>query len=384
MAEFDGRIYLDLGDPDWLIIEIDTGGWRPTDNAPVRFQRTSSMCSLPIPQRGGSIEQLHRFVNLSDDDFVLFVAVLLDVLRPHRPHPVLFLSGEEGSAKSTAARIARSLTDPSVAPLRTLPGTVRDLFVGAHNSHMLVFDNVSKIKPAISDAICQISIGSGFGTRRLFTDSSELLVSGSRSVILNGLVNSITESDLADRAVVLNPLPIERTKRRSDVQLWAEFESERPQIFGALLDCIAHGLRNSSQVQLPQPPRMADFALWSIACEEAFAAPGAFLKALEASAIDATEAVVENDPVAIAIASFMLERNSWSGTAAELLRELTTHDCAEAQPTMWRAWPREPAGFGKALRSSAASLRKTGIEVSIGRASHRGRTRTIELGKLVP
>ena len=381
-AEFSGRIYLDLGDAEWRTLEIDTTGWRVVGDAPVRFRRTSSMRPLPVPQRGGSINQLRRFLNLSGSEFILFVAMLLDSLRPRRPHPVLFLTGEEGSARSTAAMIARSLIDPNVTPLRTLPGTVRDLFVSVHNSHMLVCDNVSNITPAISDALCQISSGSGFATRRLFTNSAELLVGGSRPVILNGLGNGITRSDLADRAVVLRLMPIKRESRRSDTNLWLEFESERSQIFGSLLDCAVYGLRELPHVHLQQPPRMADFALWSVACEKAFAAPGAFLTAFEASATEATEAVVENEPVAIAIGTFMLERNYWHGTAAQLLHELTTHDTAEAQPTGWKTWPRDVASFGKALRRVAASMRKAGIDVSVGRATHRGRTRTIELRKV--
>jgi hypothetical protein len=381
-AESSGRIYLDLGDTEFNAIEVGMTGWRVVGDAPVRFRRTPSMRSLPVPQPDGSINQLRRFVNLSDNDFVLFVAVLLDALRPGRPHPVLFLTGEEGSAKSTAATIARSLIDPNLIPLRTLPGTVRDLFIGVRNAHMLVWDNVSTITPEISDALCQISSGSGFATRLLYTDSAELLVGGSRPVVLNGLGNGITRSDLADRAVVLRLLPIQGEKRRTETDLWAEFESERSQIFGGLRDCAVYGLRELPNVHLQQPPRMADFALWSVACETAFAAPGAFLTAFEASATEATEAVVENDPVAIAIGTFMLERNYWHGTAAQLLHELTAHDTAEAQPTGWKTWPRDAASFGKALRRVAASMRKTGIEVSVGRATHRGRTRTIELRKI--
>ena len=247
---------------------------------------------------------------------------------------------------------------------------------------MLVCDNVSNITPAISDALCQISSGSGFATRRLYSNGTEFLVGGSRPVILNGLGNGITRSDLADRAVVLRLIPIERGRRRSDTQLWLEFETERSQILGALLDCAVYGLRELPHVHLQQPPRMADFALWSVACEKAFAAPGAFLTAFAASATEATEAVIENDPVAIAIGTFMLERNFWHGTAAQLLHELTTHDTAEAQPTGWKTWPRDAASFGKALRRVAASMRKTGIEVSVGRATHSGRTRTIELRKI--
>jgi hypothetical protein len=139
-AKVGKKLYLDIGDPEWHVVEIDGNGWRLIENAPVRFRRTAGMAALPLPERGGSIEQLRSLVNLNDDGFILFVSWLLDALCPGRPHPILYLAGEEGSAKSTAAKIARSLIDPNMVPLRTLPTTVRDLFVSAHASHALAFD----------------------------------------------------------------------------------------------------------------------------------------------------------------------------------------------------------------------------------------------------
>jgi hypothetical protein len=173
VAESNRRIYIDLGDPERRAVEIDEVGWRIVTNPPVRFRRSPGMNPLPLPQPGGSIHQLRSFVNLNDTDFTLLVSVLLDGLRPGRPHPVLFLSGEEGTAKSTLARIVRLLLDPNSTPLRTLPGTVRDLFVSAYNGYALSFDNLSKITQQMSDALCQIATGSGFGLRRLYTDGGE-------------------------------------------------------------------------------------------------------------------------------------------------------------------------------------------------------------------
>jgi hypothetical protein len=167
----EGKIYLDIGDPEWNVVEIDRNGRRLIDNAPVHFRRVQGQQALPIPERGGSIDQLRPLVNMDDEGFVLFVSWLLDALFPGpRPHPVLFLAGEEGSAKSTAAKIARGLVDPNEVALRSLPTTTRDLFVSANGSHAMVFDNVSSIPPSISDALCQAATGSGFGTRKLFTD----------------------------------------------------------------------------------------------------------------------------------------------------------------------------------------------------------------------
>ena len=102
-------------------MEIDATGWSVIDNPPVRFRRAAGMKPLPIPVSGGSIEMLRSFLNVqSDTDFVLAVAWMLAVLRDRGPYPVLVLSGEQGSAKSTFSAMMRALLDPNTAPLRAL------------------------------------------------------------------------------------------------------------------------------------------------------------------------------------------------------------------------------------------------------------------------
>jgi hypothetical protein len=380
-AFVDGKIYLDVGDPEWSTIEIDRNGWRMIEDSPARFRRTQGMQALPLPERGGSIiKQLRPLLNLTDDGFVLYVSWILDALCPiARPHPLLYLAGEEGSAKSTAAKIARSLIDPNAVPLRNLPGTVRDLFVSVDGSRAMAYDNIGSISPAISDALCMVATGSGFGARRLYTDAAQILIGGSRPVILNGLLNAIDRSDLADRAVVVQMSPISQDKRFSEAEIWQRFEARRSQIFGALLDCVACGLRKLSSVQLQRLPRMADFALWSVATE---AFPD-FIEAFEHAATEANEAVAESDPVPVAVAAFMMTRKEpWTDTAAVLLRELSCQD-TEAAPSTWKTWPREPSSFSRRLRKAAATLRKMGVAVEIERAPDRSRTRKITLSNIV-
>jgi hypothetical protein len=253
------RIYLDVGDEQSHVVEVDATGWLLTKDSPVRFRGTVGMQAMPLPQRGGSIAQLRALVNLDDDAFVLYVSWLLDALCPGRPHPVLFLGGEEGSAKSTAARIARSLVDPHAVPLRNLPTTLDDLFVGANGAHAMAFDNVSIISAAISDGLCQIASGSGYGTRRRFTDTEQVLIGGSRPIIINGLLNAINRSDLADRTIAISMSRVGSEQRCSEAEIWSRFELHRAQIFGALLDCVACGLRKLPETRLERLPRMADF-----------------------------------------------------------------------------------------------------------------------------
>jgi hypothetical protein len=150
----DGRLYLDLGDETWRAMEIDANGWRVIDNPPIRFRRAAGMQALPTPVSGGSVQVLRSFLNVrSDADFVLVIAWALACLRNRGPYPVLVLSGEQGSAKSTFSAMLRALLDPNTAPLRALPREDRDLFIAGSNGHVLAFDNVSGLPGWISDTL---------------------------------------------------------------------------------------------------------------------------------------------------------------------------------------------------------------------------------------
>ena len=156
---------------------------------------------------------------------------------------------------------------------------------------------------------------------------------GYRTVILTGVHNAVTEPDLAERCVTMNLSPVARGQRRSEKQFWRDFERARPAIFGALLDVVAHGLKQLPNTYVPDLPRLADFALWGVAIEGAFAPTGSFLRAFTASQAVAVDATVEASPVATAIAAFMEDRSSWDGSTTQLWRKLQTRDQAEARPT---------------------------------------------------
>jgi len=277
LAEHSGRTYLDVADKDWRAVQIGPDGWQVVTSPPVRFRRAAGMLPLPIPQRGGSIEALAAFLNLpATGEFVLVVAWLLAALQRGGPYPVLVIAGEQGSAKTVLTKILRALIDPNAAPTRAPPREERDLMIAANNSHVLAYDNLSGLPSWLSDALCRLATGGSFAIRRLYTDCDEVLFQAARPAILNGIEDVVSRSDLADRAIFLALEPIADARRRTERQLWREFEVVRPRILGALLDAAVHGLRRLSRVQLERSPRMADFALWATACETAFWPAGTF------------------------------------------------------------------------------------------------------------
>jgi len=236
-------------------VEIDSDGWRVVDEPPVRFRRAAGMRALPTPVPGGSIETLRRFLNVqSDNDFVLAVAWVLAALRNIKPYPMLALSGEQGSDKSTFSAVLRALIDPKAAPLRALPQEDRDLFIAANNGHILAFDNLSGLPAGISDTLCRIATGGGFAVRQLYTDQDEVLFDAARPVILNGIEDIVTRTDLADRTIFLTLEAIPEERRRPEKELWAEFDVARPQLLGTLLDAVSHGLKQRPDTRLDSLP----------------------------------------------------------------------------------------------------------------------------------
>jgi putative DNA primase/helicase len=89
----------------------------------------------------------------------------------------LALNGQQGSAKSTTARIFRMVVDPAARryELMELPEDTRDLWLLPKQMHLLPFDNVSKVTLKQSDVLCKIVYGNSNVTRLCCTNLSEEL-----------------------------------------------------------------------------------------------------------------------------------------------------------------------------------------------------------------
>jgi hypothetical protein len=382
VAEHDGHIYLDLADEQWRAVEIGRDGWRVNKCPPVRFRRPAGMLPLPVPEHGGSIEDLWPILNLSSrNDFVLVVAWLLAALRPGGPYPLLAISGEQGSAKTVLSKMLKALLDPNVAPVRALPREERELMIAANNGYLLAFDNLSNLPTWLSDALCRLASGGSFAVRQLYTDEDEVLFRASRPLLVNGIEDVISRADLADRGVFLMLAPIGEQQRRAETELWREFEVVRPRILGALLDAAVCGLQTLPNVRLTSLPRMADFALWAAACETALWPAGTFARAYDKNRKAAVEGIIELDPVAVCVRKLMAQRGSWAGTASDLLRVITDL----AGDDVWKrsaGWPKNPGALAGRLRRAQTFLRVLGIEIAFTREGRAG-TRTIRISSSV-
>jgi hypothetical protein len=358
-------IWIDLGSEDWTAIRVDAHDWRIEPHPPAGpyLVRPRPVPPIATPARGGDLNDLRQFLNVStEDDFRLIVAWLVMAWRPTGPYPILSFTGGQGSAKSTNVRVLGGLVDPTVPDVMKLPRDDRDLWVAATKRHVLVFDNVSWIDDWQSDELCRLATGGGTAQRTLYTNEEETVLEACRPILLNGIVNAVTRGDLADRSIMVECPPIAEYK--PEVKFRAEFQAAKPALLGALLDALSATLRAVPWVELPRRNiRMADFAKWGAAVEVGLGWPaGSFLEAYESNRQIMRSSVIEADAVAqVLVARFGSDGASpFGGPINALARELEDGVDPEARG---RGWPRSPQAWASHVRRLQTVLAQEGIKV---------------------
>lgn len=384
IARDDDQIFLDLGDDTGRVVEVNASGWLIHDHSPVKFIRPAGLFPLPKPTKGGSLSELRRFLNTSDQDWSLIQAFLVACLNPAMPLPLLILNGEQGTAKSTTSRILKKLIDPSKGDLRQQPRDARDLMIAAANSWLLAFDNFSNVPAWLSDCFCRLATGGGFATRQLHTDAEEAIFEARRPVLMNGIPELAEHADLLDRAIVVRLQPIPDGARRLEKELWRDFERAQPAIFGAILEAAARALRDQSSVHLQSIPRMADFAIWAVAAEPEFDRPDglSFLECYCENRSTSTAHVLEGEPFVDVMMSLVAQHaGCWEGTCSELLKQLKDHapeDLPKSQD-----WPKRANVLSNRLSRLGSTLRTVcGLDVEFAKATDRKRSRIVTITDL--
>jgi len=381
VAERDGALWYDLADGAWQAVKITPDGWEVVDNPPILFRRFKNTAAQVLPQRGGSLEALRKYINLKDDeDWLLLIALIGHAFIPGIPHAIPVFYGDKGSAKTTAQRVIRKLIDPAVRDTMTLPTDKNELVLMLMTNYAPCFDNLDGLSPWQSDMLCQAATGGGISKRELYTDMEEVILSFLRCPMLNGINLVASRDDLLDRCVLFNLERIDEEARKTEAEFWREFEGDRPYILGAIFDVLAKALQIYPDVKLPALPRMADFATWGYAIMEAAGGMGeAFLQAYRKNIAGAVEEAVINDVVGAAIVEFMDGKDEWQGTASELLEVLNELPSVNEKD---KAWPKRPNTLTRRLNNLKSALADYGIKVQTAEDYRTATQKTILLRRV--
>src|SRR5262245_15103235 len=376
LAWHDGKIYWDLANDAWQIIEITAEGWKVIEaaDAPVRFWRSRGMQPLPQPAKGGDLATLKTFINYPDDAaWALHAAWLIASLRVNaRAFPILILNGEQGSGKTTAAKMTRRLIDPNKADVRRRPRQDKDIFIAANNGWVCAFDNLSGLPREFSDTLCSLATGAGHGDRELYENDEECLLAATRPIILSGIDDLAEKADIVDRGVFIEhpPIPDEDDACKDDETLWADFETEWPKLIGVLADAVQCALKKLPDVKLKRLPRMADFMKWGVAAS--VGGDGVFYNAYLGNRVAANDLAIRANDVAAYVAEWYEGGGPTTITLTDLLGELARlvrsklaqlQHCKPEKVKLPEGWPTTERKLGNELRRCAPNLRKIGIEV---------------------
>jgi len=109
--------------------------------------------------------------------------------------------------------------------------------------------------------------------------------------------------------------------------------------------------------------------------------PKTFMSAYLENIADATEAALEDDPVAEAIQNLATENRVWRGTAKDLLGYLDERVTKSIRRL--KEWPTTPRGLRSKLDRVVTALRRAGVEIELGRREPtRKRARIISIWKV--
>lgn len=365
----DGAVWLDLGRADGAAARITPAGWtiagalplhppNGTDGPGPVWRRTALTGELPMPVRDGRLDDLWALLNVGEAHRPLVTAWLVAALIPSVPVPILGVTGEQGTGKSSATRALVQLVDLSPAPLRTGPKDISDWIVAAAGSRVVGLDNLSGMPGWLSDALCRAVTGEGLVRRALFTDDDLSVLFFRRVIVLNGLDLGIGRGDLADRMIVAELDRIDETDRRLDADVAAAWGRAHPGVLGALLDLTAAVLAALPEVRLDTYPRMADYARVLAAVDTIDGTDG--LATYLGQRDDLAGDLIAGDPLAAAVAAHVraLPFGAWTGTAGDLLDAL-----AGARPLGVKTWPTSARGMSAQLTRLAPALRATGITI---------------------
>lgn len=251
-------------------------------------------------------EIFNKYFNLaSDADLVLLICTIVAWFWPNQIRPILLFCGPAGSGKSVASELIQSVVDPSRIRCSSLPSTTRDLASVLSDNYLCAFDNISQIKPEISDMLCQAICFGAFSTRKLYTDAEVHTTTFRNCLLLNGIGNFATRGDLMDRCVKINLQRISTQQRERLSDLRRKFQEDLPLIIGAIFDTIRKTLSLIETIKNDTAPRLAEFyhlgggiskAVWG--SEKKFF--DAFAQNEESKFAD----MVDDDPLSTAVKQF--------------------------------------------------------------------------------
>ena len=318
VAWHEGNIYYDLTNDRWEVVEITPDGWKVINNPPVKFRRYGHQRAQVMPDPDGDIREFLQFTNVGEAGEVLALVHLCTCAIPDIPHTILNAIGDHGSAKTMFGQLEKRVIDPSVLGVLSLPNKKNELIQQLSHHWLPIYDNLQKIQGWQSDCFCRACTGEGDSKRELYTDDDDVFFHYRRCIILNGINNVATQPDLSDRLFFLRFERIPEDKRRTEEEIFREFEASKARILGGIFSALSKALAIKPSIKLKRLPRMADWTLWGCAVAEAMGyGKAAFLDAYYSNIEEMNLEALRESIIGECILELMKGKARWTGMPTE-------------------------------------------------------------------
>ena len=360
-----GKIAYFLADDHWTTLLISPEGSKKGRSKKLKFLKVPMDEEQVVPDGDGDLLQLMaKYVNMSRDELVLFVVWLVQSFSRSSSHFAAVLSSSKGTGKSTLTKLIRAIVDPSKSGVSLLPSTEGDLKTLLGNSYLVCFDNTAALSRKFSDILCAAITGSKEAKRKLYTDCDQIILNLHNLVVINGIDIVPYKSDLAERSLLFELLPISKEKRKTDSEFWSDFAADRPLILGAICGVLSKAMTLLQQVSSTGLHRMADANKEMIAIAMALGiAQEDFQKILWDNTKKLQAAYAQNNPFVDCVASFVKLKGTINKSASEVYGEILA-----SIPGNRNFFPDSPSAFSRRLNEERDALEQVGIRFS--RAKH--------------
>jgi hypothetical protein len=366
-------IYYDLATPDWKIVKITDDSvtvLNYNEHMPI-FVRTQSQLPqvLPVTSNVDALTKLVKLLRIQPQDVQIIKSHIISMFVEAYPIPIMAITGEHGSIKSTLSGTIKSIIDPAVDKRKSLPNNSEKLMLALNNRFTICYDNISKIKQDISDTLCTAITGAGDSKRALYSNSDEIIYTFKRKIILCGIAPSMNFPDLLDRTITYETIPVLDEQRITEEDFNQQLDEILPQVIGQIFQTLSEMLKLYPTIksELKLLPRMADFTLFGECISRSLGyEPNSFVDAYNTRIQSNSIEIAQTYPI-ISLMEGLIQNGEYTKEVSRFYTEIKAIATSQGIDIDSKdiEFPKSPNQIKGHLKQISPDLRKLGMLVDI-------------------
>lgn len=352
-------LYYRIGPQDH--VRITSSGWdivSPSDSK-VLFRDSDLNCNQVMPKKGDkSLYELLSYLPLSGNQRILIMGVLVSSFIEDIDHPLVNISGDQGSGKTECACHIATIIDPGfdgIGDLAIEPPKKSDkmgLQMAGHAA--IVYDNIQNFSQSQSDTTAVAATGGSILIRELYTSKHMIRLPLNLTIFLTGITSALYNPDVLDRSM---NIPLTRIDKYVSKREFRELgDSLIPYILHEIFDILSSSIEKKSEYINPTNHRLSDFVtIMYLAAKYCGIEDEKVLSAIEENTSIGNETIIDSTPIAGVIMSMVNPGETKELTASQIyvqakLRNVTTYKSSES--------------IGRALKKIKLNLIEKGFTIS--------------------